>query len=273
MSRRPDTTGLVAGLVLTALGGLLLLDQGGAIELDLGWAGVALSAAAGLILLGQRPGAGSRPALSAPSPCRRERDRAGGAISPRPRHRHRGRRPLRPRRAAIGTDPPLVRDPLRRRRLPRPAASRSWPTRWPGPWSRPEGAHRDRRRPAHPRPRASRLARRRRGRAAHPLRPARLPRARHLVERRAGLAAGARRGGAAVLWRQSRALAEPEVAAPAPARPRAHVERCDPRPLQGRLRRRPRARAPRFSSSPPTTPSAASATWPSPRSSRCSPWP
>jgi hypothetical protein len=51
MSRRPDRTGLVAGLALTALGGLLLLDQTGALELDLGWAGAALSAAAGLILL------------------------------------------------------------------------------------------------------------------------------------------------------------------------------------------------------------------------------
>lgn len=51
MTRRPDTTGLVAGVVLIALGALLLLDQGEAIELDLGWAGVALSAAAGLILL------------------------------------------------------------------------------------------------------------------------------------------------------------------------------------------------------------------------------
>ncbi len=51
MSRRPDPTGLAAGLAITALGGLLLLDQAGAVELDLGWAGVALSAAAGLILL------------------------------------------------------------------------------------------------------------------------------------------------------------------------------------------------------------------------------
>ncbi len=51
MSSRADRTALVAGLVLTALGGLLLLDQTGAIELELGWAGVVLSAAAGLILL------------------------------------------------------------------------------------------------------------------------------------------------------------------------------------------------------------------------------
>ncbi len=51
MSSRADRTALVAGLVLTALGALLLLDQTGAIELELGWAGVALSAAAGLILL------------------------------------------------------------------------------------------------------------------------------------------------------------------------------------------------------------------------------
>lgn len=51
MNGRPDTTALVAGLALTALGALLLLDQTGALELDLGWAGVALSAATGLILL------------------------------------------------------------------------------------------------------------------------------------------------------------------------------------------------------------------------------
>ncbi len=51
MSSGPDTTGLVAGLSLVALGGLLMLDQAGALELDLGWAGVALTAAAGLILL------------------------------------------------------------------------------------------------------------------------------------------------------------------------------------------------------------------------------
>jgi hypothetical protein len=51
MSGQPDTTGLVAGLALVALGGLLMLDQTGALELDFGWAGVALTAAAGLILL------------------------------------------------------------------------------------------------------------------------------------------------------------------------------------------------------------------------------
>ena len=51
MSSRPDTTGLVAGIVLTALGGLLLLDQAGTLELDAGWAAVALCAAVGLILL------------------------------------------------------------------------------------------------------------------------------------------------------------------------------------------------------------------------------
>ena len=51
MTSRPDTTGLVAGVTLIALGALLLLDQGEAIDLDLGWAAAALSAAAGLILL------------------------------------------------------------------------------------------------------------------------------------------------------------------------------------------------------------------------------
>lgn len=51
MSGRPDPTGLVAGLALTALGGLLLLDQAGTLDLDMGWAAVALTAATGVILL------------------------------------------------------------------------------------------------------------------------------------------------------------------------------------------------------------------------------
>jgi hypothetical protein len=51
VSRRPDSTGLAAGISLAALGGLLLLDQAGTVDLELGWAAVALTAAAGVILL------------------------------------------------------------------------------------------------------------------------------------------------------------------------------------------------------------------------------
>lgn len=51
MSERPDTLALVAGAAVAALGGLLLADQAGALELDLGWFGAALAATLGVILL------------------------------------------------------------------------------------------------------------------------------------------------------------------------------------------------------------------------------
>ena len=119
----------------------------------------------------------------------------------------------------IGTDPLLVRILFVDRRLPRPAASSllAYALAWAVVPA--EGATATRRDPAHPRARPSRLARRRRRGAAHPLGAARLPRARHLVERRAGLAAGARRrrrrGAVAPV---ARAGGAPRSSAPEPAR-------------------------------------------------------
>jgi hypothetical protein len=46
-----DRVSFVAGLAIAALGGLFSLDQAGALRLDYGWAGAALAAAAGLILV------------------------------------------------------------------------------------------------------------------------------------------------------------------------------------------------------------------------------
>jgi signal transduction histidine kinase len=51
LSRRVDRLSLVAGAAIAALGGLLVLDQAGSLELDFPWLGVALAAAAGAILL------------------------------------------------------------------------------------------------------------------------------------------------------------------------------------------------------------------------------
>jgi hypothetical protein len=46
-----DRVSLVAGAGIALLGGLLALDQAGALSLDLGWAGAAFAAVAGVILL------------------------------------------------------------------------------------------------------------------------------------------------------------------------------------------------------------------------------
>ena len=51
MKRRIDLTSLVAGLVVTGLGVLLLLDRTGALDLRFGYALPALFAAGGAILL------------------------------------------------------------------------------------------------------------------------------------------------------------------------------------------------------------------------------
>jgi hypothetical protein len=51
MRRPPDIVSLVAGLVIAALGTLLLLDQLEALELRFAYGGPALLAAAGAILL------------------------------------------------------------------------------------------------------------------------------------------------------------------------------------------------------------------------------
>jgi len=49
--RRLDPLSLLAGAAITVLGIFLVLDQAGAIDLDFGWLGVLLAAAAGGILL------------------------------------------------------------------------------------------------------------------------------------------------------------------------------------------------------------------------------
>jgi peptidoglycan/LPS O-acetylase OafA/YrhL len=46
-----DPVSLVAGIAVTALGALLLLDQADAIELTFGWLGAALAAMLGVILV------------------------------------------------------------------------------------------------------------------------------------------------------------------------------------------------------------------------------
>ena len=51
MSRRPDVVSLVAGIALSVLGAILLLDQTGAIDLQFDYAAPAVLATAGVILL------------------------------------------------------------------------------------------------------------------------------------------------------------------------------------------------------------------------------
>jgi phosphate starvation-inducible membrane PsiE len=46
-----DPVSLVAGVAVTALGALLLLDQTGAIDLTFGWLGAALALVLGVILV------------------------------------------------------------------------------------------------------------------------------------------------------------------------------------------------------------------------------
>jgi hypothetical protein len=48
---RPDVTTLVAGLAVLALGGLLMLDDGGVVDLRFGLLGPACLAAVGVVLL------------------------------------------------------------------------------------------------------------------------------------------------------------------------------------------------------------------------------
>ena len=51
MSRSFDRVSLTAGLGLIAVGGLLLLDQSGSVELTIGLAGALMAALIGVILL------------------------------------------------------------------------------------------------------------------------------------------------------------------------------------------------------------------------------
>ena len=46
-----DGVSLVSGVVILALGGLLILDQAGVLELDAGWFAAAFTAALGAILV------------------------------------------------------------------------------------------------------------------------------------------------------------------------------------------------------------------------------
>ena len=46
-----DRVSLVAGVAIAALGGVLALDQAGALALDYGWAAAAFAAVTGVILL------------------------------------------------------------------------------------------------------------------------------------------------------------------------------------------------------------------------------
>ena len=48
---RVDLVSLASGAVIAALGALVLLDSTGAVDLSLGWVAVALTGAAGAILL------------------------------------------------------------------------------------------------------------------------------------------------------------------------------------------------------------------------------
>ncbi len=48
---KPDPVSLTSGAAIAAIGALVLLDAGGALDVSLGWMAVALTAAAGLILL------------------------------------------------------------------------------------------------------------------------------------------------------------------------------------------------------------------------------
>jgi hypothetical protein len=47
----PDLLSLGSGAAIAAMGGLILLDNSGVIDVSLGWAAVALTAAVGVIVL------------------------------------------------------------------------------------------------------------------------------------------------------------------------------------------------------------------------------
>ena len=48
---KPDPVSLAGGVGIAALGGVLVLDRTGAVNLDWGWLAAALAAVAGLVLL------------------------------------------------------------------------------------------------------------------------------------------------------------------------------------------------------------------------------
>jgi hypothetical protein len=51
LMQEADRVSLVAGVAIMVLGGLLVLDQAGAISLTSGWIGAAVAATVGVILL------------------------------------------------------------------------------------------------------------------------------------------------------------------------------------------------------------------------------
>jgi hypothetical protein len=51
MTRRFDPTSLVAGIAMSSVGLLLLLDDGGSVELTGGWLAAVITAAVGAILV------------------------------------------------------------------------------------------------------------------------------------------------------------------------------------------------------------------------------
>ncbi len=59
---RVDLVSLASGMVVVALGALLLLDSSGAMDISLGWMAVALTGAVGMIVLlsGLGGGGGAR---------------------------------------------------------------------------------------------------------------------------------------------------------------------------------------------------------------------
>src|SRR5947207_854074 len=161
---KPDTTTLVAGVAIVALGGLLILDRAGAITIDFGWLGAAIPG-----------GVGGRPRMEArrrrrPGDARRAaglpraRDlvdrlprlaagpggrRGGAPVAPVPARRP-GRARGRPARA--GRAP--VRRPLPRRLRNRPRRRRGAPVPVlePSPRRRPRHGPDGGRRPRRPRP-------------------------------------------------------------------------------------------------------------------------
>jgi hypothetical protein len=57
MSVRPDITSLVTGIATVLLGGLILMQEEGTIDLEAGWLLAALAAATGVVLVASGMGA------------------------------------------------------------------------------------------------------------------------------------------------------------------------------------------------------------------------
>jgi hypothetical protein len=57
VSARPDITSLVAGIAISVLGALLLMQEEGTIDLEAGWLLALLAAATGVVLVASGMGA------------------------------------------------------------------------------------------------------------------------------------------------------------------------------------------------------------------------